>query len=274
MLKTKKLCSLRAEKFDGDLEVQFGSPTMWRHLRIPGKLSLAVFHRVLLAASDQAWNPYFFCDLTDGAVWCSFDIDEERSREMFIDALDPNGATVGDVLSKSGDILGYVLKWNHRHAIRFEAICSESQRRVVLLAGGSNVKDDPSELDIPTTQRRIDAALEVVDDEYDEQKEKDLFSFPVRRCTTCAKAYGDVPLRACSRCREVYYCSRECQEEDWRNGHKTSCAGVRSKKNADRFKSHFADGLRRRQEKFDLHQQRRQDQFNQKLEQFQDTIAS
>jgi len=31
-------------------------------------------------------------------------------------------------------------------------------------------------------------------------------------------------LQACSRCRAVLYCSRECQIADWKRGHKNVCA--------------------------------------------------
>ncbi|KAG2003736.1 hypothetical protein CC2G_004318 [Coprinopsis cinerea AmutBmut pab1-1] len=34
--------------------------------------------------------------------------------------------------------------------------------------------------------------------------------------------------RACSQCRSVFYCSRECQKEDWKRRHKSECPSIRS----------------------------------------------
>ena len=44
-------------------------------------------------------------------------------------------------------------------------------------------------------------------------------------CNTCG-AKGDLKkrkLKKCGRCKEVYYCSRDCQVEDWKAGHKDTC---------------------------------------------------
>jgi tetratricopeptide (TPR) repeat protein len=41
------------------------------------------------------------------------------------------------------------------------------------------------------------------------------------KCNTCSKT--GVKLRCCDRCKSVYYCSSNCQKEDWDNGHKNSC---------------------------------------------------
>jgi hypothetical protein len=43
-------------------------------------------------------------------------------------------------------------------------------------------------------------------------------------CHTCAmKASVENPLKLCSKCKKVYYCSRECQLDDWKKGHKEQC---------------------------------------------------
>ena len=42
-----------------------------------------------------------------------------------------------------------------------------------------------------------------------------------RRCANCDQTF-DRALRACARCKVVYYCSRECQRADWRS-HKNVC---------------------------------------------------
>ncbi|OJT15072.1 hypothetical protein TRAPUB_8329 [Trametes pubescens] len=41
-----------------------------------------------------------------------------------------------------------------------------------------------------------------------------------KRCATCARAEG--PLKFCSRCHATWYCSQECQKEDWKN-HRLAC---------------------------------------------------
>ena len=35
---------------------------------------------------------------------------------------------------------------------------------------------------------------------------------------------GQLKLKACARCKTVYYCSLECQKLDWKRGHKQVCA--------------------------------------------------
>ena len=36
-------------------------------------------------------------------------------------------------------------------------------------------------------------------------------------CGTCKKR--DIKLTQCSKCYSIYYCSRECQGKDWKEGH-------------------------------------------------------
>lgn len=40
-------------------------------------------------------------------------------------------------------------------------------------------------------------------------------------CAYCG--YKDITLKACTRCRAVWYCGRECQMNHWRIGHKEDC---------------------------------------------------
>lgn len=59
----------------------------------------------------------------------------------------------------------------------------------------------------------------------------------MNRCNSCGvEANGDVAVSKCSRCKEVSYCSRECQTADWRT-HKNVCA----KKRTSKPKAPFAD---------------------------------
>lgn len=45
---------------------------------------------------------------------------------------------------------------------------------------------------------------------------------PCAQCGAHSGADG-APLKACSRCRQVRYCSKECQQAAWKGGHKQSC---------------------------------------------------
>eukprot|EP00899_Mesostigma_viride_P004297 jgi/Mesvir1/13869/Mv16009-RA.1 len=47
--------------------------------------------------------------------------------------------------------------------------------------------------------------------------------FPGMQRCWCCKAFVPV-LRRCAQCRVAGYCSRECQKEDWKAGHKGKCA--------------------------------------------------
>ncbi|KAJ7648335.1 hypothetical protein DFH06DRAFT_1476353 [Mycena polygramma] len=43
----------------------------------------------------------------------------------------------------------------------------------------------------------------------------------------CGIIQGKREFRRCSHCRQVYYCSSECQKRDWRSGHRESCDSLR-----------------------------------------------
>ena len=62
----------------------------------------------------------------------------------------------------------------------------------------------------------------------------------VRSCNTCHKPQDDLPgpLKACAKCRTTYYCSRDCQKEDWKT-HKKVCASQ-----AARYQSSSTDSRR------------------------------
>ena len=46
-----------------------------------------------------------------------------------------------------------------------------------------------------------------------------------KRCSCCGKK-GSVSMR-CTGCCMVYYCSQECQRQDWGEGHRQKCKEVR-----------------------------------------------
>lgn len=44
------------------------------------------------------------------------------------------------------------------------------------------------------------------------------------RCSYCSQR--SLNLLRCSRCKEMYYCSRECQRGHWREGHRDHCVSL------------------------------------------------
>lgn len=48
---------------------------------------------------------------------------------------------------------------------------------------------------------------------------------PINECDNCGKKEGDSELKLCSRCKKVYYCSRECQKKAYRV-HKRYCISL------------------------------------------------
>jgi hypothetical protein len=42
-------------------------------------------------------------------------------------------------------------------------------------------------------------------------------------CANCGNTTG--PLSACSQCKQVFYCSKECQKSDWKS-HKLNCRKI------------------------------------------------
>ena len=43
------------------------------------------------------------------------------------------------------------------------------------------------------------------------------------RCAKDAKLAGVEKLRMCQRCRQAWYCSKECQTAAWESGHRQEC---------------------------------------------------
>ena len=48
-------------------------------------------------------------------------------------------------------------------------------------------------------------------------------------CAACRREDKEVlplTLKSCSRCKAVWYCGKECQRKDWKDGHKIDCAKI------------------------------------------------
>jgi hypothetical protein len=46
------------------------------------------------------------------------------------------------------------------------------------------------------------------------------------QCANCNKvSQEDTQLKACARCKACHYCSKKCQVEHWKDGHKVDCKG-------------------------------------------------
>jgi hypothetical protein len=50
----------------------------------------------------------------------------------------------------------------------------------------------------------------------------------INKCNNCQITSSEKKLSKCSRCNKVYYCSRDCQKEDW-NEHKKRCVDKKNK---------------------------------------------
>lgn len=59
-----------------------------------------------------------------------------------------------------------------------------------------------------------------------------LFRIRNRVCANCLRfqATGEERFYKCSNCRQVYYCSKDCQIRHWKKNHKTRCCELASQK--------------------------------------------
>ena len=53
---------------------------------------------------------------------------------------------------------------------------------------------------------------------------EDMENLLKQNCATCHKSADvDVEFKRCSRCKSIWYCSKECQVKHWSDGHKSDC---------------------------------------------------
>jgi hypothetical protein len=76
-------------------------------------------------------------------------------------------------------------------------------------------------------------AISATSQHMKEETGVDLMDSRILLCKQCGKGgRGDannIKLQQCSRCRTVWYCSKECQQSNWRD-HKSKCLKVPAKK--------------------------------------------
>ena len=66
---------------------------------------------------------------------------------------------------------------------------------------------------IKSAAKRVDALLGSLQDRLGD---------PVMPCKVCGKCARGFPLKRCSRCKQAYYCSQDCQKVNWPS-HKRAC---------------------------------------------------
>ena len=78
------------------------------------------------------------------------------------------------------------------------------------------------------TAKDLDPTLDDEDgDENGSQGEESKVEEPTPQCCYICKKLGsgpneDKPLKSCSQCHNIFYCSQECQKQDWKR-HKVEC---------------------------------------------------
>ncbi len=72
----------------------------------------------------------------------------------------------------------------------------------------------------------------------------------IKQCGGCGKPETTVGIfLRCSKCYEAAYCSKECQIQHWRNGHKNECQKVHKKVSKDGMVNGMKDGKKKGKKK-------------------------
>lgn len=62
----------------------------------------------------------------------------------------------------------------------------------------------------------------------EEQAKKDAQRDAAIKCASCGCPEGSIKHKICSACKKRYYCSIDCQKEDWKNKHKKECKSLKN----------------------------------------------
>ena len=58
-------------------------------------------------------------------------------------------------------------------------------------------------------------------------------------CCRCNKSLSKTEVMECNGCHRMTYCSKECQREDWSNGHKLTCCKSFTNETAGQFQGRY-----------------------------------
>jgi len=62
-------------------------------------------------------------------------------------------------------------------------------------------------------------------------------------CCRCIKQLSKTEVMQCNGCSSMVYCSKECQKEDWLNGHKLTCNKLCTNDNVGQFQGRFQPAI-------------------------------
>ena len=86
------------------------------------------------------------------------------------------------------------------------------------------MKFNPLKYDKALHQRTLDAMIDGLNSTMPDFSTKNKV-LNWHSCRVCGESLR--PLKLCSMCKSVHYCSRECQKLDWRDGgHKDECKEI------------------------------------------------
>lgn len=66
-------------------------------------------------------------------------------------------------------------------------------------------------------------------DQMEEDAKSESEKSNTTKCSHCGCPEGSIKHKICSACKQRYYCSVECQKQDWKDKHKNECKSLRAK---------------------------------------------
>lgn len=66
-------------------------------------------------------------------------------------------------------------------------------------------------------------------DQMEEDAKSESEKSNTTKCSHCGCPEGSIKHKICSACKQRYYCSVECQKQDWKDKHKGECKSLRTK---------------------------------------------
>ena len=174
----------------------------------------------ILLGIDEALGPKFVFEKCKNqlatkmvvAAIPSFYLKYFESEEIQLDDASVQGAYLIDI--KTNSIVFIVIYDKHSH--------SYSGRVFVFASNGPNHYDKKTGRKFATTQMFTTNRKKNI--ELDLLKQYIRVPWMKKKCDYCNKKYKKLnPLKLCSKCRCVYYCSRDCQKRAWKSHHRIYC---------------------------------------------------